>query len=118
MIKKIKKKKQKIFFIALCIFYLYLSFYSRARMWNLPKGEYISSLDSPNGKYVLNAYRYSGGATMDWSLRVELENKETKLKTNIYWVYHESDAKMQWIDNQTVKINETKLNIHKEYRFN
>lgn len=84
-------------------------------MLNLPDGDYIDSLDSPNGEYTLKAYRYSGGATMDWSLRVEVVNNNTNKKINIYWKYHEKDADMKWIDNETVEINEVILNIHKDY---
>lgn len=50
-------------------------------MLNLPVGEYIASLDSPNKEYTLKSYKYSGGATMDWSLRVEVINNKTNKKT-------------------------------------
>lgn len=84
-------------------------------MINLPTGDYINSVKSPNGKYTLNAYRYSGGATMDWTLRVEVVDNTNQKKKNIYWKYHESEADMKWLDAVTVQINGRKLNIHKDY---
>ncbi len=114
MIEIIKKHNKKIIIICL-IMILYTACNSRLIMYGLPKGEYISSLASPNKNYILNAYRYSGGATMDWSLRVELENNKTKKKINIYYKYHQFKVDMKWIDNENVEINGIKLNIYKDY---
>lgn len=110
--------KKDIIRIILIIFIsvlILLFFYNKMfNMNKLPKGEYVDSLKSPNEKYVLNAYKYSGGATVDWALRVEVENLETGKKKNIYWNYHEKEAEWEWIDNDTVIINNHKLNIHKD----
>lgn len=114
MIIKIKKHWKKLLLLISVMLFFGL-FNSRFVMLNLPTGDYIDSLDSPNGDYTLKAYRYSGGATMDWSLRVEVINNRTKKKTNIYWKYHEKDVDMSWIDSENVEINEVKLNIHKDY---
>lgn len=84
-------------------------------MLNLPEGDYISSLNSLNNEYTLKPYRYSGGTTMDWSLRVEVIDNKTNKKYNIYWKYHEKDAVMNWLDEKTVEINGVKLNIFKDY---
>ena len=97
MIKKIEKYKKKIIVILIIMIFIYINFCSRFRMWHLPTGEYIESLESPNKEYTLNSYRYSGGATMDWSLRVEVVNNKTNKKINIYYKYHEKDADMEWI---------------------
>lgn len=100
-----------IVILFLAIYILYQKTYD---IDNLPKGEFVESLKSPNEKYTLNAYKYSGGATVDWTLRVEVENNETGKKKNIYWNYHEKEADWKWIDNDTVIINNHKLNIHKD----
>lgn len=113
-LKRIIKYSIKLCFILVVIFN-FLSCTTRLGMYHLPKGDYISSLDSPNKCYTLKSYRYSGGATVDWSLRVELVNNKTNKKTNIYYKYHESEANMKWINNEYVIINGVKLNIHKDY---
>ena len=100
-----------ILVLFLSIYFFYQKFYN---MNNLPEGEFIESLKSPNEKYLLNAYRYSGGAPVDWTLRVEVENIETGEKKNIYWNYHEKEAEWEWIDNDNIIINNHKLNIHKD----
>lgn len=114
MIKNIKKHWKKILFL-LIIITLYIYTNSKLVMINLPTGEYIESLSSPNNEYTLKSYKYSGGALQDWTLRVEVINNKTKEKTNIYWKYHENYAKMSWIDEETVKINNKILNIHKDF---
>lgn len=86
-------------------------------MLNLPTGHYMESIDSPNGEYTMKSYRYSGGATVDWSCRVEIIYKKVDKKVNIYWKYHEKDVKMKWLDNDTVEVNNIKLNIHKDYYY-
>ena len=41
-------------------------------------------------------------------------NKENKKPKNIYWNYHEEDAKVIWIDENTVIINDHKLRVPNE----
>lgn len=81
---------------------------------NLPKWIYVESVISPNKKYRLNSYLISGGATNDWTLRVEIEYLKTKEKHNIYWKYHDKESNIKWINNDYVKINGMKLNVFKE----
>jgi len=121
MIKNIRKnwwkilKRISLFFLLFIVIYVILCMTTRIGMLRLPEGEYISSLDSPDKLHTLKAYRYSGGATMDWSLRVEVVNNKTDKKLNIYYVYHEKDADMKWVDNRTVIINGIKLDIYDDY---
>ncbi len=112
MIRIIKKHRKT--FIIISVFFVigYLLFFSRLRMLNLPTGECIESLDS---NYTLKSYKCSRGATMDWSLRVEVIYNNENKKMNIYYKYHESDSDMKWLDNETVIINGHKLNIFKDY---
>lgn len=116
MIRIIKKHYKKVLIILVLSTIIYLIFFSRLRMLNLPKGEYIESVVSPDGYYTLKSYRYGGKAIMDdWSLRVELVNNKTNKTINIYYKYHENESNIKWIDKQTVKINNNVLNIHKDY---
>lgn len=116
MTRIIKKIYKKLFIIIVLITVIYLIFFSRFRMLNLPTGEYIESVVSPDGSYTLKSYIYGGKGIMDdWSLRVELVNNKTNKIINIYYKYHENESNIEWIDKQTVKINNNVLNIHKDY---
>ena len=80
-------------------------------MNNLPKGDFIAAYDSPTELYTLNVYLCGGGATVDFSIRGELVNNENKSEKNIYWSYHEQEAAVEWVDEQTVSINGKTLNV-------
>lgn len=80
----------------------------------LPKGIYIRSVVSPNGNYKLNIYKISEGMTMDWFMRVELEDMKTNEKKNLYYDYHLKDHNIKWIDDKNIQINKIKLNVQKE----
>jgi len=80
-------------------------------MDNLPKGDFISAYDSPLKSYTLNIYLCGGGATVDFSIRGELVNNDDDSQKNIYWSYHEQEAEVEWLDAETVIINERKLNV-------
>lgn len=113
------KKSIKYIIMILLILIINISFwvfiYTRIyNINNLPKGRYLSSETSPNGKYKLNAYLYSGGATEDFTLRVEVEDINATTSKNIYWKDHDKTANMYWINNETVIINGKKLNVLKD----
>lgn len=114
MIMKIKKYWKIIIFIILFASIIFVLNNLGYNMEKLPKGEFLRELDSPNSEYKLKAYLYSGGATMDWTLRVELVNNETGKIKNIYWKYHDSEADIKWLDKDNVEINGKKLNVHKD----
>ena len=115
----IKSKGKKIFVGAILI--LVIAFFANFiyeifsdDLSDLPEGEYLSSIDSPNGNYTLNAYLYDGcGATCAYTLRVEVVNNISKEKKNIYWQYRDSKAHMEWITNEIVEINGKRLNLEK-----
>ena len=75
----------------------------------LPEGELISSSVSPDGTYEIKIYLCNGGATVDYAIRGELVYENGA--KNIYWAYHEQDAKVSWLDNYTVKINDIILDV-------
>lgn len=98
-----------IFLILYMIYYKFIYDFD-----DLTKGIYIKSIVSPNENYKLNIYKISYGMTMDWFMRVELENIETKEKKNIYYDYHLKDNDIKWLDNKNISINKVKLNVQKE----
>lgn len=70
---------------------------------------FLYSSESPDGKYNLEAYRTEPGATVDYSVRVYMINGNQK--EIIYNAYHESEAKIDWVDNTTVSINGKTLDM-------
>ena len=114
--KQIAKMALKMIIISVSIFLiLYMIYYKFIYDFDdLPKGIYIKSIVSPNENYKLNIYKVSYGMTMDWFMRVELENLGTKEKKNIYYDYHLKDNDIKWLDNKNISINKVKLNVQKE----
>lgn len=70
---------------------------------------FLRSSESPDGKFNLEAYRTEPGATVDYSVRVYMINGNQK--EIIYNAYHESEAKIDWVDNTTVSINGKTLDM-------
>lgn len=116
--KEIKKTKRKVVIVLLSMFIIgassvYWKFFS---LQGVPKGELIQEVKSPNGTYTLNAYITNGGATTSFAVRGELIfNKRKIFKTkNIYWNYKESQANIEWKDEDTVIINGRTLQVPNE----
>lgn len=84
-------------------------------MNRLPKGELIEEVESPSGQYTIKAYRTNGGATVSYAIRGELNyNLSKKKPKNIYWNYREEYADIEWVDNDTVIINEHRIDVTKD----
>ncbi|WP_405081041.1 DUF5412 domain-containing protein [Paenibacillus chitinolyticus] len=92
----------------------YVIYYFFFSMGNLPKGELVKILDSPDKSYTINLYLVNGGATTDFSIRGELINNKSASSKNIYWAYHESRSELSWVNDHTVIINGHELNVKKD----
>lgn len=83
--------------------------------WSRFKDEMNRSTYLPtslDGTYTVNAYLSNGAATVSYSVLEELVfNKENKRSKKIYWQYREENAKIEWIDDSTVMINNVQLNL-------
>lgn len=118
-IKKIKKKVG-VFLLtiaSICILLFislvgYTYYYYGYSMATLPKGEFITESNSPDGTYTLRAYRINGGATSPLLIRGELIfNKNNKRAKNIYWNKKENFAVITWNTNEMVTINNHPIKI-------
>ncbi len=87
---------------------------SCGKMANLPQGEFLNSYESPGSSFTLNIYLCNGGATTDFAIRGELVDHHHASRKNIYWGYHEEEAEVNWIDEETVVINGRTLNVLKD----
>lgn len=109
------KKYRTLIIILLSIFIIWMIIYILSNsMLFLPKGILIESRNSPNGVYIMNAYKIDGGPISADAIRVEIINKKKNKKKNIYWCYPKSEVSIKWLNDETVEINEIKLNIKKE----
>ncbi|WP_138204098.1 DUF5412 domain-containing protein [Haloimpatiens lingqiaonensis] len=76
--------------------------------------EYLSESTSPNGTYSVIAYLNNGGATTGFAVLGTLKNNKTGKTKNIYWQYHCEKAHMEWINDETIKINGVELKVKNE----
>ncbi|WP_065412201.1 DUF5412 family protein [Pseudobacillus wudalianchiensis] len=108
-------KKQIIIPFIILVLLGYGVYWAFFDMNRLPKGEFISEAESPNGEYTVKAYMTSGGATADFAVRGELHfNTENRKPKSIYWNHHEEQAVIKWTDEDTVLTNHHKLNVPHE----
>lgn len=121
LVKSRKKKGNTLLKIVLIVGFSFIGILAYGVYWaffdmnRLPTGEYVTEQTSPDGTYTLKAYIINGGATTSYSIRGELvfNNRNEKTK-NVYWNYREETATIQWIDDDTVKINGHELNVPNE----
>nr|WP_232337096.1 DUF5412 domain-containing protein [Lysinibacillus timonensis] len=87
--------------------------------WSRFKDELINQSTSPNGTYTINAYLSNGGATVSYTVLGELVfNKENKRPKKIYWQNREQNATIEWLDDNTVMINNIQLELpHESYDY-
>lgn len=73
----------------------------------------VKTLSSPEKGYIVNVYDGNGGATVDSSVIVEIENIVSHKKRNIYFEYHcnYEDIDIKWLSETDIQINAKKLNI-------
>jgi hypothetical protein len=73
---------------------------------NLPTGEFVKQVPSPDGNYTFRIYLVNGGATVAWSTRGEVvQSQGPGSPRTIYWCYRQPGASVDWIDNETVRLN-------------
>lgn len=84
----------------------------------LPSGEMNTNIVSPNGKYSIKTYHFTG-IYGENAKAVLVDLNKNKEKT-IYFNRFDYDPYVEWVTNDQVVIGEEKLNIHKDtydYRY-
>jgi hypothetical protein len=112
--KKVLWKIIFLVFIFLIILFGYLAYHSLWDTQSIPKGDLIRTVESPKRYHVANIYSGTGGATVDFSIIVEIEDKKTGKKKNIFFQYPCEDVDVKWLSESEIQINEIKLNINKD----
>ena len=74
----------------------------------------VDSIDSPNERYTMNIYFLDGGPISADSEIVEILDHKKNKKWNLYYENKGNLKEYKWINNNTVSINNKKINIHKE----
>ena len=96
-----------LFFIGGCLYYIFKDRPIRETDTEV----LLTTTSSPDGKYVLEAYKTEPGATVDFSIKVYqiLDGK----KHLVYNGYHESVVNLNWVNNNVVSINGKELDLSK-----
>ncbi len=76
--------------------------------------ELISTLENENGRYEARAYLQNGNATVATSVLVQILDKKTDRKKNIYLEYRCDVVEMKWMDENVIEINGTALDVRKD----
>ena len=76
--------------------------------------EYLNESTSPNGTYTVTAYLNNGGVTTSYAVLATLKNNKNGKSKNIYWQYRCEKAEMEWLNDDTIKINGIELNVKSE----
>lgn len=118
---EISQTKRKVFYFIMTVFLVvtfsivYVIYRTNFSMAHLPTGEKLFASKSPVGTYTLNIYRTNGGATTSYAIRGELRfNKQKGKVKNIYWEYKNDTAKVEWLDDNRVRINGHILHLPNE----
>ncbi|MDU4884405.1 MAG: DUF5412 family protein [Clostridium celatum] len=111
IIKKIKVQSTIAFILGLLILGLLIGGIIFLKEFFSPSKELISTTESIDGKYKVEAYLINGGATVDWAVRCYLKSDKILGKKLIYNDYHIDSASLIWIDNDTISINGHKIDL-------
>ena len=111
IIKKIKIQSTIAFISVLFIVALLIGVLILFNSIFSPDKELISTTESIDGRYKVEAYRINGGATTDYVVRCYLKGDKILGKKLIYNDYHVDSASLIWIDNDTIWINGHEIDL-------
>lgn len=98
-----------IFFFGVLLTYgIYWAFFD---IQHIKGHEILQEVPSPSGKNTVIVYLNNGGATTAYSILCSVKDSQTGRERNIYWQYRSNKASVQWIDDDTVTINNVELNV-------
>ncbi|MFS0824650.1 DUF5412 family protein [Bacillus sp. 1P02SD] len=111
MVIKMKRPFSILLFLILTVFCINWLYFDYSRF----KEEYLFESTSPKGTFTIKIYRSKTGKVSPYVVLGELvinkKNKETK-----YIYFDEVDhAKIEWLDDDTVLINNVPLELPEEY---
>ncbi|WP_394532682.1 hypothetical protein C1N83_27325 (plasmid) [Priestia aryabhattai] len=110
--KKIIRRIIVLFIVILVFLFAWGYYYLEYDLNRLPGGELVSSSTSPDGNYTVKAYKSSGGATTNWTIKGVVQNNNNSKKRVIYWDEAKS-AHIVWRDKNIVSMNNKKIDIIK-----
>lgn len=110
--KRIYKIILTIVFSCLLVAYgIYWAFFDLQR---INGQEVLQEVPSPSGDDTIIVYLNNGGATTSYAILCTVKDNQTGRERNIYWQDHRDDANVQWVDDDTVIINNVELDVWKD----
>ena len=76
--------------------------------------EVLQEVPSPSGDDTIIVYLNNSGATTSYAILCTVKDNQTGKERNIYWQDHRDDANVQWVDDDTVIINNVELDVWKD----
>ena len=83
---------------------------SNKQLQEIDGQEYISKSDSADGNYTVTAY-LNDGQSSDYAVLCTVTDNPNGETRNIYWNDNCANANIQWVNNDTVVINGTVVNV-------
>ncbi|MEN8078725.1 DUF5412 family protein [Clostridioides difficile] len=111
IIKKIKIQSTIAFIVVLFIVASLIGVIMLFNSIFSPSKELISTTESIDNKYKVEAYRINGGATTDYAVRCYLKGDKILGKKLIYNDYHVDSVSLIWIDNDTIWVNGHEIDL-------
>ena len=107
--KKTYKIILTIVFACLLVAYgIYWAFFDLQR---INGQEVLQEVPSPSGDDTIIVYLNNGGATTSYAILCTVKDNQTGRERNIYWQDHRDEANVQWVDDDTVIINNVELDV-------
>lgn len=112
----VSNRVRKISLIGLIIvfMFMYSIYWAFFDIQRIKGQELMGSYVSPDATYRINIYLNNGGATVDYAVLGEVIKQKGGRSKNIYWEYPCQTAMVEWLDYQTVRINDKVLDVERD----
>lgn len=117
--KKIALKLTTILMLIIVLGLMFSAFVAYKQNPQHIKGQdVIATFPSPSNTYILTTYLNNSGMTTDFAVLGRVQNTETGKSRNVYWKYHCTVSRVEWLNDTTVVLNDITLDVEKDMYIN